>query len=545
MKKQIIVKCQEFLSKQIHHSKIVQKSHQEINIVKKRKIRKKKYNNFIKDNTYDNILLKKRNSPVLNKGEKYDYNNKKEKPKSPIITLNSKINSQQIFQNNKTEQNKLYKNYTFYYSKFSKKEKNEVKKKEEKKDIEKISEDKSISSASFSRRKTKKKLTPEEKLELLRQINKESRDKSKKRKSALKSEDESKSVSYTTKKNDISNDISFSEIASIDNEKKSKEEKDSKLNVNKLKSEIKKEIKNEVKEELKAELGNKIILELLNNNNDKNNSNDNIQTKKDYSTDQILNNINNQNIDYKNNENYTNRSINSIDIFFPPNKNISSAGENEVIPGLININTHLINEQPKLNNKINKENAIIKKFVKLNNLKSIRKVNKTPTALRNNNNYYNNSPNIRKKNFSYHKIPISNNNNIYCRQIQKKNELFDLRHNTLKLKKININNFNNTNILNNIFNSPMKVRENSPIFIKKIIVKNNNNNDSLNGKKTKIDNIIKIPKKFINNVNYIDNNSIIINNKTNNIVYIKQNSPRKVKKYEINGIYEKKINYIK
>jgi hypothetical protein len=79
----------------------------------------------------------------------------------------------------------------------------------------------------------------------------------------------------------------------------------------------------------------------------------------------------------------------------------------------------------------------------------------------------------------------------------KKNELFDLRHNTLKLKKININNFNNTNILNNIFNSPMKVRENSPIFIKKIIVKNNNINDSLNGKKTKIDNIIKIPKKFI------------------------------------------------
>ena len=51
--------------------------------------------------------------------------------------------------------------------------------------------------------------------------------------------------------------------------------------------------------------------------------------------------------------------------------------------------------------------------------------------------------------------------------------------------------------------------------------------------------------KFLKNLfNYIDNNSIIINNKTNNIVYIKQNSPRKVKKYEINGIYEKKINYI-
>ena len=173
---------------------------------------------------------------------------------------------------------------------------------------------------------------------------------------------------------------------------------------------------------MKAELGNKIILELLNNNNDKNNSNDNIQTKKDYSTDQILNNINNQNIDYKNNENYTNRSINSIDIFFPPNKNISSAGENEVIPGLININTHLINEQPKLNNKINKENAIIKKFVKLNNLKSIRKVNKTPTALRNNNNYYNNSPNIRKKNFSYHKIPISNNKEVENKILKNTNE---------------------------------------------------------------------------------------------------------------------------
>ena len=72
--------------------------------------------------------------------------------------------------------------------------------------------------------KNKKKLKPEEKLELLRQINKENREKSKKKKSAIKIiDDDSKSVSYTSKKYiNVSNDASLSELVSIDGEKKSK-----------------------------------------------------------------------------------------------------------------------------------------------------------------------------------------------------------------------------------------------------------------------------------------------------------------------------------
>ena len=67
-----------------------------------------------------------------------------------------------------------------------------------------------------------------------------------------------------------------------------------------------------------------------------------------------------------------------------------------------------------------------------------------------------------------------------------------------------------------------------------MIVKNINNNTS-QIRKTAINKIIKIPKKIINNLNYIDNNSIIINNKTNNIVYIKQTSPIRMKCYENNN----------
>ena len=79
--------------------------------------------------------------------------------------------------------------------------------------------------------------------------------------------------------------------------------------------------------------------------------------------------------------------------------------------------------------------------------------------------------------------------------------------------------------------------------LKKIIVKNFNNDNDLKGNKSGIEKIIKIPKKIINNLNYIDNNKIIINNKTKNIVYVKQNSPGKMKSYEINNVYKKKFNF--
>ena len=87
--------------------------------------------------------------------------------------------------------------------------------------IDNISET-SKSPSSISRQRTKKKLKPEEKLELLRQINKENREKNSRKKSAIKIDDDNKSaVSFTTKKNNnISNDVSFSEIISTDNDKK-------------------------------------------------------------------------------------------------------------------------------------------------------------------------------------------------------------------------------------------------------------------------------------------------------------------------------------
>ena len=532
----------EYQGRNLYIKNLIPKSYS-FELEKKKKFKKKKAIHFIKDNTYDNIfMIKKDRSPKLNKNLKLNNYYNKEKPKSPLISLNSKINQEKEYENIKTEPNINYQNHTFYFSKYLKKDNIPEKKEEKTKTLEKISESKSISSSSFSRQRTKKKLNLEEKIELLRKINKESRDKSKKKKTALKNDDDSKSASYTTKKIDISNDNSFSELVSIDNEKKIKDEKDSRFNVSKLKSEIKKEIKNEVKEELKAELEDKFVFKnkiktpliklLLNNNNNNSNNNNEIytQNKKDYSYDLGLNIINNQNNDIKNTENFTNRSINSIDIFFPPNKNITALRDSQAIPGLININSTLLNKEPIINNKINKENGIIKKVVNLDNLKSMKKGNKTPNAIRN----FNNSPYKNYKNLIYYKKPISNSNNIYC-HIKKQKELLESRHNTLNVKKININfnNLNNTNILKNVYSSPRKIKEVSPLFYQKLEGKNINNDYS------------KITKKVINNVNYIDNNSIIINNKTNNIVYIKQNSPSQIKKYEVHGIYGKKINYIK
>ena len=512
--------------------------------IKKRKTKQKKYNNnLIKDNTYDNILFSKfnNNSPLSKIKEEISYENNKiqSKAKTPIIpSLVSKIKSQKLFNiintPNNTDLNKIYNNNYFYCSKYEKKQEEKSK---EKKELDNISESKDISSVSFSKKKSKKKLNPEEKLELLRQINKESREKSKKKKSVIKIDDDSKSASFTTKKNDISNDASFSEIISVDNEKKPK------INIDKLKNELKKELKNEVKEEIKAELENKIdinnklkipLLKLFLNQN----VNDiGINNTSDYSYDIGINNKIKRNTKGLENYNSTNRSINSIDIFLPPNKNIT-AFDNDAIPGLININSEIINKND--NNNINnkkKENVIIKKFVKLNRIKN--KGNKTPnnTINRNYKLIHNISPNNRKTNFIYHKIPFANNN-IYCNNIKKKNNGFNSKNNFN-----NFNNINSPNILNCFARSPRNSNYNSPLTFKKIIVKNNNNNNKNNsskGQKTTIDKIIKIPKKIINNLNYIDNNSIIINNKTNNIVYIKQTSPNRIKRYEINNISKKK-----
>ena len=505
--------------------------------IKKRKTRQKKYNNnLIRDNTYDNILFNKynNNSPLSKIKEETSYENNKNqsKTKTPIISsMISKIKSQKLFHNiktpNNTDLNKIYNNNSFYYSKYEKKPEEKPK---EKKELDDISESKDNSSVSFTKKKSKKKLKPEEKLELLKQINKESREKSKKKKQMIKIDEDSKSASFTTKKNDISNDASFSEIISVDYEKKPK------ININKLKSELKKELKNEVKEEIKAELENKMdinnklkipLLKLFLNQN----VNDiGINNTNDYSYDIGSNNKIKR--DTKGLE-YSNRSINSIDIFLPPNKNIT-AFDNDTIPGLININSKIINTND--NNNINnnkKENVIIKKFVKLNRIKN--KGNKTPnnTINRNYKLIQNISPNNRKTNFIYHKIPFGNNN-IYCNNIKKKNNGFNIKN--------NFNNINSPNIIK-FARSPRKSSNNSPLTFKKIIVKNisnNNKNNSPKGQKTTIDKIIKIPKKIINNLNYIDNNSIIINNKTNNIVYIKQTSPNRIKSYEINNISKKK-----
>ena len=120
-----------------------------------------------------------------------------------------------------------------------------------------------VYSACFSRNKNlRKKLNREEKIELLQKINKASRDKSKKSKSKsnMKSEDDSKSVSFTNTKKNISNDASFSELISFDNERKIKDEKEIRnILKEQIKNEIKKEMK-EAKEELKSEIVNRMLL---------------------------------------------------------------------------------------------------------------------------------------------------------------------------------------------------------------------------------------------------------------------------------------------
>ena len=508
----------------------------------KRKIKKKRKDHNIKKNTYDNIIIEinKNNSPLLTP----------ENPKTPNInSSNAKIKSKKLFEIVKTpdntELNKIYKNNSFYNSKYEKNQKEEnatLKIEQEKKEIDNRSEYNSNKSVSFSKQKSRKKLTPKEKIQLLKQINQESRDKSKKKKSAIKIDEDSKSASFTNQKNNASNDASFSEI-SLDNDKKNKEQK---INIDELKSELKKELKNEVKEvkkELKAEFENKMeinnklkipLLKLFLKQNEVNKNND-------YSYDIGLNNNNIRETKSIDNYNNTNRSINSIDIFLPPNKNITSIydSDNEAIPGLININSKILNNNKnnKNLNETKKENVIIKKLVNLNRIKSIKRGNKTPDNVRNSayNNY--NSPKIRKNNFIYHRIPFANNN-LYCNNIKKKNGMFNLKINNIHEQKMirNFNVINNPNILNSSSKSPRPTNKESHITFNKMVIKNINNDDS-KGHKTAINKIIKIPKKLIK---FPINNNIIINNKTNNIVYIKQTSPNRMKSYEMNNIYKKK-----
>ena len=175
--------------------------------------------------------------PILN----YD---KKKYPKSPL---------------SKNNQNNSYKNNTLYYS-FNN---NLIDKKE--KSNENLSENNEKNNIN-KMKGYKKKLNQEEKIELLKHINKISRDKNmnKKTKSNLKIEEDTKSISSNTKRN-ISNDISLSDLISFDNDKKPKEDNENKtmlknLLKNQLKDEIKKEIEKEVKEEIKAEILNKVLL---------------------------------------------------------------------------------------------------------------------------------------------------------------------------------------------------------------------------------------------------------------------------------------------
>ena len=357
-----------------------------------------------------------------------------------------------------------------------------------------FSEKKESNSGSFSRRKSsKKKLKQEEKIELLKQINKASRDKtSKKNKknSNIKNEDDSKSISLKSKKN-ISNDLSFSELISIEN----KDEKEMKINLkNQIKKEIKNEIEKEIKEELKAELVNNLlssvnrkykkklpILQLpLNNNINYDTSYDNGNLNKTSPK------------EFKNTEINTNRSISSIDILLPNNKNISTINNNN---STINYNS--------------KDNIIIKKLVKLYN-NVINKHERSENYFDKNNSFNN------KKNNIYYKNPTLNKTFYYNRKNQ--NNFYNNEQNTNKKitnKIIKLN--NNQNLINSRLNSPNERSKIMQLPFKKIIVKNQNN----------IKKILKIEQKPIKDVNYIDGKNIIINNKTNNIVYIKQISPNK------------------
>lgn len=531
----------------------------------------KKYNLLSKDADNNNTIEIKKitvnKSPLLTHDKNFTstYSSNFYFPKSnthkqipPLASFATNIKNEKFYFNSKKNSEKdLYNKYPFYsQNKFSKKNI-----KENHKYISDYLSDNNETNTSecFVRAKsTKKKLNKEEKITLLKQINKVSRDKSKNKNQRLKNEDDSKSVSlsYNTKKN-ISNDISFSDlISSNDNDKKLKNEKNIKeLLKIQLKNEIKKEIEKEVKEELKAELINKMLLNNALKNKVPNlripiNNNININGNSyDFG---LLNNTNyteGKNIDYN-----TNRSISSIDIFFPSNKNIATNG-NDTSPTILNYtnidgNTNYVN---------NKDNFIMKKLVKLYNDINTSQIPKN--HLQKNKSYTNNNNNNNKN--VYYKIPVKTNSSFYSNNNKQDQSYFYNFNNSENIvpknkKIINLNQkkviklYNGQNLVNSKSNSPKQGNSRLNMPFRRMIVKNNTNLNNISTKYEKIsyDKLIKIPKKIINELNYINDNSIIINNKTNNILYIKQNSPHRITNLGTKGneqkrIYEKKINYIK
>ena len=419
----------------------------------------------------------------------------------PFKSFKSKIQNQKLssFNNNR--------NNTLYYSSQNKLNKE---KENQKKNLINFSEKNETNSASFSMTKSPKRvLNHEEKMELLKQINKASRDKNNKihkSKSNIKYDDDSKSISFKSKKN-ISNDISFSELISVENDKKVKEKEMKTLLKNQIKKEIKNEIEKELKEELKAELVNNLLsstnrhykkklppLKIPLNNNINNNTSFNFETLNNTSPKQ-----------FKYNEINTNRSISSIDILLPKNKGISTT-----------INT---NENINYNNK---DNIIIKKLVKLYN-NVINKGERGEKSFDKKISLNNTNNNI------YYKIPILNNTFYYNKKEQ--NNIYNNKPNINQKITNKIIKLNNKNLINFHSNSPKGRSKISQIPFKKIIVKNNNN----------IKNMNKVKKEPIKDINYIDNKNIIINNKTNNIVYIKQISPNKNKNFKEQKIFDNKI----
>ena len=147
------------------------------------------------------------------------------------------------------------------------------------------------------------------------------------------------------------------------------------------------------------------------------------------------------------------------------------------------------------------------------------------------------------------------NNSFYCKNKNAQNDFYNnnyyYKKNISIIKKNNNNKIirirNNCsiqqhqNLINNKSISP-KRKNISILPFKKIIVKNTKNPPKI--EKITYDKIIRIPKKIINDVNYLDKNNIIINNKTNNIVYIKQISPIRNPNSGRNKIYENNTNYI-
>ena len=528
----------------------------------------KKFNYLSKDTENNNTIEIKKitvnKSPLLTHDKNFTatYSSNFYFPKSnthkqfpPLASFATNIkNAKFHFNKNKNDEKNLYNNNYPFYSK------NNFSKKNFKENHKYISDylsenNETNTSECFSRTKsTKKKLNKEEKITLLKQINKASRDKSRHKNQRSKNEEDSKSISlsYNTKKN-ISNDISFSDLLSNDNDKKLKNDKNIKeLLKMQLKNEIKKEIEKEVKEELKAELINKMLFNNALKNKVPNlripiNNNININGNSyDFG---LINNTNytdGKHIDYN-----TNRSISSIDIFFPSNKNLATNG-NDTAPTILNYsniegNTNYIN---------NKDNFIMKKLVKLYNDINTNQISKN--QLQKKKSY------ITQNNKSvYCKIPIKTNSSFYSSNnkqdqgyfynfnnygniIPKNRKIINL--NQKKIIKLN----NGKNITNSKSNSPKPGSSRLNLPFRKMIVKNNTNLNNISTKYEKIsyDKLIKIPKKIVNQLNYINDNSVIVNNKANNILHIKQNSPHRIailgtKGNERNRIYEKKINYVK